>query len=48
MLLTTRSLQAAQEQVEEEQRGKQLRSGVRPSPVDELAVETSDPLGGPR
>lgn len=45
VLVMTRSLQAAQEQVEEEQRGKRLRSGVRPSPVDELAVETIDSLG---
>ena len=44
VLLTTRSLQAAQEQVEEQQREKQLRSGVRPSPVDGVTVETVDPL----
>ena len=31
--------------MEEEQHGKQLRSGVRPSPVDEVAVEAVDPLG---
>ena len=40
-----RSQQATQERAEEEQRGKQLRSGVRPSPVDEVAVEAVDPLG---
>ena len=44
-LVMTRSQQAIQERVEEEQRGKQFRSGVRPSPVDEVAVEAVDPLG---
>ena len=44
-LVMTRSQQATQERAEEEQRGKQLRSGVRPSPVDEVAVEAVDPLG---
>ena len=43
-LVMTRSQQATQERVEEEQRGKQLRCGVRPSPVDEVAVKAVDPL----
>ena len=44
VLVMTRSQRAAQEQVEEQQREKQLRSGVRPSPVDGVTVETLDPL----
>ena len=44
VLVMTRSQRAAQEQVEEQQREKQLRSGVQPSPVDGVTVDTVGPL----
>ena len=44
-LVMTRSQWATQERMEKEQRGKQLRFGVRPSPVDEVAAEAVEPLG---
>ena len=44
VLVMTRSQQEAQRRVEEEQLGSQQRSGVRPSPVDEVG-EAPDPMG---
>ena len=45
VLVMTRSQRAPKERVDEEQRGKQMRSGVRPRLVYEVVVETADPLG---